>query len=90
MPEITFVDELPDPKKRPAISQATIEQLRERPNVWGRIAYEGDGLTESVVRSRAISLRNYATRHGYAKNIEVSERTEGDGLATYARWVEKK
>jgi hypothetical protein len=92
--EIVFVDELPSPKKRPAVSEATIARLRAeaatKPDSWGRIAYEGDGLKSSTVRSRAVTLRNYAKRHGYLDNIEISERTEASGLAIYARWVDGK
>lgn len=88
MSGIVFVEELPEPKKRPAVSGDTVEALKETPGNWGRIAYEGDGLKESTVRSRGVTLRNYANRHGFGDNVQVRERTEDKGLAIYARWVE--
>lgn len=88
--ELEFVgEEIPDPA-RSSVSEATIEVLRERPGVWARIASEGgkEKLTASTVRSRGVSLQQYAERRGWGEYLEKAERTEGGKLNVYARWLE--
>lgn len=84
--DIEFVGkEIPDPARH-SVSEATLERLKEQPGVYARIASEEWGLSPSTVRSRGVSLRQYADRRGISDNVEIAERTENGKLNVYARW----
>lgn len=84
--DIEFIgDEIPKPA-RSSYSETILEQLKENPGQWARIASEDEDTSATTVRAKGTSLQQYARRHEIINRVDVAERTIDGKLNVFARW----